>query len=133
MPHLLVTVARVVLAFVFAAAAWAKLTDGAGTRQAVHEFGMPATAAPAVAFAVPVAELTVAVLLIFGGSAAIAGAVGAVALLTLFTIAISVSLSRGRRPDCHCFGRVRTEAVSARTLVRNGVLMAVALFVLAFA
>jgi len=132
-PDLLVAVARVVLAGVFAAAAWGKLTDRLGTQQAARDFGVPAVAAPAVAFIVPVAELTVAVLLIFGGSAAVAGAVGAVALLAVFTIAIAVSLSRGRRPDCHCFGRVRTEAVSSRTLVRNGALMAAAVLVLVFA
>jgi len=132
-PDLLVAVARFLLAGVFVAAAWGKLADRVGTQQAARDFGVPSAAAPAVAFAVPVAELTVAVLLIFGGSAAIAGAVGALVLLALFTVAIAVNLSRGRRPDCHCFGRVRTEPVSSRTLVRNGVLMAVACVVLAFA
>jgi uncharacterized membrane protein YphA (DoxX/SURF4 family) len=126
-----VVVARVLLAGVFAAAAWAKLSDRPGTEQAARDFGVPTAASSAVAFAVPVAELTVAVLLVFGGSVLVVGAVGAVVLLAVFTIAVAVSLARGRRPDCHCFGRVRVETVSSRTLVRNGVLLALALFVLA--
>jgi uncharacterized membrane protein YphA (DoxX/SURF4 family) len=124
-------VARLVLAAVFAAAAWAKLADRAGTEQAARDFGVSAAASSAVAFAVPVAELTVAVLLVFGGSVLVVGALGAVVLLAVFTVAIIVSLARGRRPDCHCFGRVRVETVGSRTLVRNGVLLAVAFFVLA--
>ena len=123
--------ARVVLAVVFGAAAWAKLSDLAGTRQAARDFGVPSAAAPAVAFIVPVAELTIAVLLVFGGSAAVVGAVGGVLLLAVFIVAIAVSLARGRRPDCHCFGRLRSEAVSARTLVRNVVLVLLAVVVLA--
>ena len=128
--HVVTLVARAVLAGVFAAAAWAKLADSHGTRQAAVDFGVPAALTPAVAFVLPVAELTVAVLLIFGGAAAASGAVGALALLCVLTAAVAVSLARGRRPDCHCFGRVRSEIVGARTLVRNGILMAVALLVL---
>jgi len=128
---LAVAAARVVLAAVFAAAAWAKLTDVAGTRQAAQDFGVPPAAAPAVAFSVPVAELTVAVLLVFGGTAAALGAVGAVVLLGIFIVGIVASLARGRRPDCHCFGRLRSEAISSRTVVRNGLLIGLAALVLA--
>jgi len=124
-------VARVILAAVFVAAAWGKLIDAAGARQAAADFGVPTAAAPVVAFFVPVAELTVAVLLVFGGSAAALGAIGAAVLLAAFTVAVVASLARGRRPDCHCFGRLRPEAVSSRTVVRNGVLLALA--ALAFA
>jgi uncharacterized membrane protein YphA (DoxX/SURF4 family) len=129
--NVLDAVARLALAAVFAAAAWAKLSDRAGTRQAAGDFGVPAAAVPAVAFLLPVAELTVAVLLTFGGAAAMLGAIGAICLLVLFTAAVGFSLAKGRRPDCHCFGRVRPEVVSSRTLVRNGVLFAVACLVLA--
>jgi len=126
-----VDAARVVLAAVFAVAAWAKLTDVAGTRQAARDFGVPAAVVPAVAFVLPVAELTVAVLLVFGGSAAVIGAIGAVLLLFVFIVAIVVSLARGRRPDCNCFGSLHSEAISPRTVVRNGVLIGLAALVLA--
>ena len=122
-----VAVARVVLAAVFAVAAWGKLTDLEGTRQAVGDFGVPTPAAPAIAFVVPIAELTVAVLLLLGD---IIGAIGALVLLVLFSAAVGLSLARGRRPDCHCFGQARSQPVNGRTLARNAVLLALAAFVL---
>jgi len=124
-----VAVARAALAGVFAAAGWAKFADVPGTRQAARDFGVPVAAAPAVAFVVPLAEVAVAVLLVVGP--VVLGAAGALALLGLFVAAVAFSLARGRRPDCHCFGRLRSETVSPRTLVRNGVLVAMAAFVLA--
>lgn len=123
-----VAVARVVLAAVFAVAAWGKLTDLAGIRQAVHDFGIPAAAAPAVAFLLPIAELTVAVLVLLRDAV---GAVGALVLLALFSAAVGVSLARGRRPHCHCFGQARSQPVSGRMLARNAGLLLLAVFVLA--
>ena len=120
--------ARLVLAAVFAVAGWTKARDPAGTRAALRDFGVPDRLAPAVAFLLPVAELAVAILLLFHDTAA-AGAVAAIALLAVFITAISVSLARGQRPDCHCFGQVRSEPVTGRTVARNCVLIALAIFV----
>jgi peroxiredoxin len=125
-----VGIARLVLVVVFAVAGWAKLSDRGGTRQAVLEFGVPEALARPVATVLPLAELTVAGLLLFSGSAVI-GAIGAAVLLGLFIVAIGVSLARGRRPDCHCFGQVHSEPVGPKTLVRNVVLVGVASLVIA--
>lgn len=59
-------------------------------------------------------------------------AVGALALLAIFTVAIAVNLARGRRPDCRCFGQIGAGPIGRSTLARNGGLMAVAGFVVAF-
>jgi uncharacterized membrane protein YphA (DoxX/SURF4 family) len=120
--------ARLVLAAVFAVAGWTKARDPAGTRAAVRDFGVPDRLAPPVAFLLPVAELTVAILLPFERTSA-AGAIGAIALLAIFIVAITASLARGQRPDCHCFGQVRSEPVTSRTVARNCVLIALAIFV----
>ena len=125
-----VGIARLVLVAVFAVAGWAKLSDRNGTRQAVREFGVPEPLARPVTFLLPLAELTVAGLLLFSGSAVL-GAIGAAVLLGLFIVAIGVSLARGRRPDCHCFGQVHSEPVGPATLVRNAVLVGLAAFVIA--
>jgi len=49
-------------------------------------------------------------------------------LLIVFIAAIGVNLARGRRPDCHCFGQIYSKPVGAETLVRNGILAALAGF-----
>jgi uncharacterized membrane protein YphA (DoxX/SURF4 family) len=125
-----VGIARLVLIVVFAVAGWAKLSDRRGTRQAVREFGVPDPLARPVAALVPLGEVTMAGLLLFSGSA-VAGAVGAATLLGLFVVAMAVNLVRGRRPDCHCFGQVRSEPVGLGTVARNALLIALAVLVIA--
>src|SRR5438045_1017440 len=125
-----VGIARLVLVAVFAVAGWAKLSDRSGTRQAVREFGVPDALATPVTFLLPLAELVVAALLLFSGTAVI-GAIGAAVLLALFIVAIGVSLARGKRPDCHCFGQVHSEPVGPATLVRNAVLVGLAALIIA--
>ena len=108
-----------------AAAGAAKLADRAGTRSAVAGFGAPRRFVAVLAIALPLAELAVAVLLL-PASTAVAGAIGALALLALFSGAIAVSLANGRTPECHCFGQLHSAPASWKTLVRNGVLAALA-------
>jgi peroxiredoxin len=116
---------RLVLAAVFAVAGIAKLLDRGGSRQSLREFGIPRIAIGPLAWGLPLAELACAVLLV---SAPLAwwGSLAALALLTAFTLAIVVNLAQGRTPDCHCFGKVHSEAVGWGTVVRNVVLMALA-------
>jgi peroxiredoxin len=57
------------------------------------------------------------------------GALGGLVLLLLFVVGIGFNLARGRTPDCHCFGQLHSEPVGWSTLARNGVLAAVAGFV----
>jgi peroxiredoxin/uncharacterized membrane protein YphA (DoxX/SURF4 family) len=116
---------RLFLAAVFAVAGLAKLSDGAGSRRAVSDFGVPARFVAPVALLVPFAELTTAAALLPTASARW-GALGALALLGALSAAIAVQLARGNRPDCHCFGKLHSAPVGRSTLVRNGVLAAVA-------
>ena len=117
--------ARLLLAFVFAVAGTAKLRDRSGTRSTLEAFGTPARMIPAFAIALPLAELAVAALLL-PASTSLYGALGALVLLTLFSVAIAWNLAHGRAPDCHCFGQLHSAPASRRTLARNVVLMGVA-------
>jgi thiol-disulfide isomerase/thioredoxin len=114
-----------VLAVVFAVAAVTKLADRTGTRRAVAAFGAPERSAGAFALILPLAELTVAGLLLWPGTA-VYGAIGALVLLAIFSVAIAASLARGRAPDCHCFGQLHSAPASWKTLARNGVLAGLA-------
>lgn len=123
----LVLGSRLLLAGVFVVAAAAKLWDRKGTREAVVGFGASERAAAPLALLIPVAELAVAALLL-PAQTALAGALGALGLLLLFTAAIAFNLARGRAPDCHCFGQLHSAPAGPGTLARNGALAAVAAF-----
>jgi thiol-disulfide isomerase/thioredoxin len=116
--------ARGALAAVFAVAAVTKLRDRARFGETVRAFGVPAPFAGATAVVLPLVEAAVAVALLTAW--AWAGAIGAFALIALFTAGIAVNLIRGRTPDCRCFGQLTTTPIGAATLVRNAALAAVA-------
>ena len=122
-------IARLLLAAVFTLAGVAKLSDLKGSRKAIIDFGLPALLASPLALLLPLAELAVAAALI-PASSAWWGAVGALGLLLLFVMGISINLARGKKPECHCFGQLHSAPAGWKTLARNGVLAAVAGFVL---
>ena len=125
----LMLITRWCLAGVFALAGVAKLADRAGTLRSLVGFGVPTALASSGAVLLPIAELICAFALI-PSSSAWWGALGVLALLGLFSLAICVNLIRGRAPQCHCFGQLRSEPIGSRTLVRNALFAAMAVAVL---
>lgn len=126
---LMVLAARTVLAAVFAVAGVAKLADRKGTRALALDVGVPTALAGPLEWLLPLAELVCAVMLIPAATAT-AGALATLAMLVVFIAGITVSLARGRRPDCHCFGQMHSKPVGWNTVARNGVLSALAVFVI---
>jgi thiol-disulfide isomerase/thioredoxin len=120
--------ARLVLAGVFALAAVTKLADLRGSRAAVAGFGIRERVAAPLGTLLPFVELAVAVALLPARSAR-EGALGALALLGLFVVAIARSMARGEAPDCHCFGQLHSEPAGWHALARNAALAALAAFV----
>src|SRR5688572_29551452 len=115
---LLVVLLRIALSAIFAVAGITRLLDLRGTREAVKNFGAPEALVPALAILLPIAELSIAVGLLFNLSASIS-ALGSLLLLGLFVVAISVNLAQGRTHDCHCFGQIHSRPLGWPTLVRN--------------
>ena len=122
---ILLTVLRLGLAAVFVVSAWAKIADRAGFRSSLAGFGVPGGLRPVLASLIPVVELLIAGGLLPAGSAWFA-AVTALGLLAVFTVVITVSLARGRRPECHCFGKLSSAPVGWGSVVRNVALIAAA-------
>jgi methylamine dehydrogenase accessory protein MauD len=118
-------VARLVLAGVFGVAGVAKLLDAAGSRRAMLDFGVQAATAGLLGRLLTLAELAVAVALLPVATAWWAG-LGALGLLVAFLAGIGLSLARGNRPDCRCFGQLYSRPIGSETLVRNAVLAALA-------
>jgi len=121
-PHLLLF-ARLTLGGVFVLSAIAKWRDqdAAGTTRA----WMPAALATAGRRLLPPVEALVGGLLI-AGLATRPAALGAGVLLLLFSAVVFADLRQGQGLPCGCFGRITQEPASPATLVRNGVLLALA-------
>lgn len=113
-----VVLLRIALSVVFAAAGITKLLDPGGTREAVKNFGAPKPLVPTLSFLLPILELAIAAGLLFNSSTPIS-ALGALLLLGLFIVAISINLAHGRTHDCHCFGQLYSRPLGWPTLVRN--------------
>jgi thiol-disulfide isomerase/thioredoxin len=122
---------RLILAGIFGVAGVAKLADIEGSRNALEGFGVPTALIGVLSILLPLAELTIAISLLFTASSWF-GAIGGVALLGVFIAGMVREMIRGNAPDCHCFGQLHSEPVSPKSLVRN-VLFLVPASVLAIA
>jgi hypothetical protein len=113
-------VARGALVLLFASAALHKLRDRAGFVGVLAAYRLlPADVVPAAAATVAAGELAVAGALLWPGGSVV-GALGGVALLALYSLAIAINLARGRRTvDCGCGARGARQPISEWLLVRN--------------
>ncbi len=108
------SVAAVVLAVVFTAAAVSKLRDRPATVRSFADLGLawPNT----LASMVPGSELVVAVVLLIEPGW---GGVVSFGLLAAFTVVLANAIVNGRRVPCRCFGGTSDSPVSWRDVVRN--------------
>ncbi len=114
----------VLIALLFAA--WAKTIGFAAFRRSLADaFPAMARVDAAVAFAIVVAEWTIASLLLVGGAPARIGMVAALVLLALFTLVIGAALASGRAIVCSCFG-ASGHRIGGVDVVRNLALTAAA-------
>jgi peroxiredoxin len=125
---LAVLACRLILAAVFVVSGAAKLRDPSGAATASANLGVPRRAAKSAATAASVLELIAAVLLLT--PALLFGAVLAVALLLVFTVAVVLTLRHGEHPDCHCFGTLHASPVGWRTVTRNVALLGAGVVIL---
>jgi hypothetical protein len=117
--------ARLFLALVFLTAGIAKARDQPGFRQALSEFGVPAVLVKRLAVLIPALELGIVAGLLIPAWVGY-GALGALAMLLIFFLGVSVALLRKRQPDCHCFGQLEAARAGRVTLVRIALLASLA-------
>ena len=126
---LLIIIVRLILAATFGLAGMTKLVDPLGTRRGMAAFGLPRRLANLSALLLPLAELGLAVALLFRPLARLA-ALAVLLLLLAFIAGITWNLIRGRKPDCRCFGQTTSTPLGAATILRDCVLALLALTVI---
>ena len=114
-------VAAVVVGLAFLLAGASKLAAGPGWPVTARGMGAPGFTIPFV----PWVELAVGAALV-AQLAVPFPAIAAVVLLVAFTTLIAIRLAGDERPACACFGAWSAEPIGAVHLVRNGVLIALA-------
>jgi uncharacterized membrane protein YphA (DoxX/SURF4 family) len=117
-------VAAIALGAVLLVAGVAKRSDPRWPSKAA-ELGAP----PWVVRVLPWLELALGALLVAGVARRAVSTVAA-AVLVAFTVLLVVRLAQGRRPPCACFGARSTRPIGAGSVVRNLVLLALAIVAL---
>jgi hypothetical protein len=117
---------RTALALLFLAAATHKIRDPARFRATVADYRLLSPALVTVGAVILVlSEVAVAVALAIARAWGLAGAA---ALLALYAAAVAINLARGRRHlDCGCTGPALRRPISGWLVLRNLVLVAIAL------
>ena len=116
---------RLALACIFATAGAAKFADLKGSEKAFKEFGVPAGLALPSSIALSLFEIVIAAALLFPFTSWF-GSIAAAALLSLFIVQMIYQRAKGNAPDCHCFGQLHSEPVSAKSIIRNAIFLAIA-------
>jgi hypothetical protein len=116
------TIAGIVVGAVFLFSGALKLAAGRRWTEQAVELGTPRFAIPAV----PWIEIVLGALLAAGVELPVTGLLAA-ALVAVFTVLLAVRLAQGRRPPCACFGRLSTRPIGPGSIVRNLILIALAL------
>ncbi len=117
---------RCVLALLFATAGWHKLSNQTRFASTLEAYRLlPTWLAKRLARGLPVLEITIALSLLLPVHRL--AALGAAALLLLYSVAFAINLARGRRDiDCGCYGSAAKIPLDVMLLARNALLVAAA-------
>jgi len=120
---------RLVVGVLFLLAAILKLTSRNDFAKLIGALGLlPSAWSPGVALGLPLVEIVVGCALVLGITPMLAGAVASL-MLVVFTIALALSLSRGRSDlSCGCFGGRAT--IGWHMVLRNVAFLFVAVSVM---
>ena len=110
---------RIIVAFVFIIAGIEKISDPSGFSTSIENYSLfPIFTINIIAVILPWIELIAGILLLFGVMVKENSAIISV-LLILFTIAISISLTRGLNIECGCFGTTLGNQIGLIKIVEN--------------
>ena len=121
--------ARMALGFVFLFAAWDKIVDPAAFAKIIRNYQiLPDMLIYGVALVLPWIEVVVGMCLITGLFSRGAG-FSATLMMAVFLAAMAWAVHKGISTQCGCFTTKADDAISARTFIRDGSILALALLV----
>ncbi len=122
-------VARLCVGIYFLSSAIGKFANFSAFVQGVTKYEIvPKRLTRVVGIALPWVELALGTALVAGMLLAVAGFIAGF-LLSVFIIAVSINLQRGRAILCNCYVFSGTSLISMGTIVRNTLLLGLAAFV----
>lgn len=125
----LVLRAQILLGVIFLYAALPKALDPPAFAKTIWAYSVvPGMMIPWLAIWLPLVELVVAICLLLGIWVR-AAALWALALLSVFVIALGVNVVRGRSVDCGCFGGGASKTTPGQAIVRDIGLIILAAYV----
>jgi len=120
-------VTRFCLGLFFVASAIGKFLHWNNFRAGVRKYEiLPSRFVRIAGITLPFIELVLASALVLGTAIPVVGLASAL-LLAAFILGIAINLRRGRFIECNCYGIAGTNAISRGTIVRNILLIALAL------
>lgn len=121
------TIAAVIVGVAFLVAGGSKIAARHAWPAQARELGAPGIVVPVL----PAAEIVLGAMLVAQVAVPVAGAVAAL-LLVAFTVLIGVRISQGKRPACACFGAWSSSPIGAGHVIRNVVLLVLAMTAVLF-
>lgn len=120
-------IAAIILGLTLLYSSIAKMRDRGAVERTVVDFGLGKRFARPIAVGLPLLEFFLALGLLFEQTRVLAAMVSGV-LLGVFTLMIAkILIRRDERPACNCFGVSSSKPVSFRTLLRNTILIGLAI------
>ncbi len=129
---ILAVLVRLILGAVFLMSALTKVSAPGRFAEDVRQYRiLPGSLSTVFAWSLLLLELSAALLLL-GGFLVTWASLAVVAMLLTFMAAVGIAMARGDSLSCACFGLLYRERVGWPTQLRDGALLAMALFVLLF-
>jgi len=126
-------VIRAVLALVFLPSGIGKLFRRAQFVSAVREYALlPRAVERPLAAVLPLLEITIGVSFIIGSGVQYSALISTM-LVVSFSVAIVITLRRGRILNCHCYGILGSGKIGQGTVARNALLVLLSIALLAMA
>ena len=123
------TVLRLALGLVFLAAAWDKIADPMAFAKIVRNYQiLPDTLIAGVALVLPWIEVVVGMCLLTGFLSR-GASLSAMLMMAVFLAAMAWAQHKGISTQCGCFTVKADDAISVRTFLRDGSILALALLV----